>query len=402
MLKRRWWIGWILIALGLIMAAPAASSQENTGGDLLRLLRFAPDTPDTRQWLTYGDQAVWHASWNVPRIDNVADLEALDRDPRAYWMFILPRQTNTPSVLGAEYLLSDDLRGFYGFDLFNVDRFLEAGMPPNEVSVIEFSFDEAQIADALTATGYEAAPLDTGGTLYKILEDYQIDLPGSTGLPRIGTLGRLNRIALLDGQLVITRATDTVTGSLAAQMGDAPSLADDPVYIAAANALADPSLPGDLIGAILVDGDQFVTPESVGFGPAPVGSNDERAALLDQYRADPLPPYDLAVFATRHAPGATTLALLLVLPPDADPTAAAATLANRLQTYVSLVTRQPLAERWTSVSAASLRANNLPVAVALITIDDPPPAPEGERANAAIFDWISMIVRRDLGFLYVE
>ena len=43
-----------------------------------------------------------------------------------------------------------------------------------------------------------------GGTLYSILDDYEISLDL---LPRVGSLGQLNRIALVDKQMIIGRAT---------------------------------------------------------------------------------------------------------------------------------------------------------------------------------------------------
>ncbi|MBI5959639.1 MAG: hypothetical protein HY866_12935 [Chloroflexi bacterium] len=401
MKKNRWWILAALFAL-ILIGVPGVSGQDSSENDLLRLLHFVPDTPETRAWLTFGDLATWHTSWNVPRIDNVEQLEALDRDPYAYWVFIMPTQTMPPDVLGAQYLLSDDIRAIYGFDLFNMDRFLYAGEPPDDISVVEFSFDGTQIANALTTTGYEAVPLETGGTLYQILGDYETDLPGSTGLPRLGMLGRLNRIALLDGQMVIGRATAPVTNSLATQQGTVPSLADDPAYIAAANAMEDWSMLGDLTGAALISGAQFPDAYSVGLDIGPLPLKEVRDTLLAQYQADPLPHFDVALFSTRHAPGATYLGLVLVFPPGTDAEAAAHTLANRLQTYTSLLSGESFAERWVLESDSHAAINGLPVAMVTMRVDDPEPAPPGDRANTAILGWANMLYRRDMAFLFAE
>jgi hypothetical protein len=204
-------IALLLAGLAAWGAAPHTASQAKTVADpVLRPLRFVPDTSNTRGWLAYGDLAAWHTSWDVPRIDNVAELDGLENDPRIYWMFIMPRQTQPPDSLGVQYLMQGDYRPAFGFDLFNLDRFLQAGYPPDAITAAEGSFEAAQIEDALAASGYTAQPLETGGTLYSIREDYEMD-PASD-LPMPGRLGALNRIALLEGgKLLIARATGVVT-----------------------------------------------------------------------------------------------------------------------------------------------------------------------------------------------
>lgn len=397
-MKRRLFFILGVIALFLLPSLPV-SGQDNPPNNLLRLLKFVPDTPNDRQWVTYGDEAAWLQSWAIPRIDNVDQLKALDRDPRAYWMFILPYQTAAPEVMGLNYLLSDNQRSFYGFDFFNVDRYLAAGMPLEDISVVEFGFDSKQIADALTATGYTSESLEGGGTLYSILQDGQSALGQAVSLPRVGMLGELNRIALLNGQMVIARATVLVENSLKAQQGGAPSLADDPAYIAAAQALDDPSLSdtGDLVGAILIQSTMFADPAQL------LNPNMSVTAVLEAMRKQfgdvPLPPFTLVTFATRHKSGATYLILDVVFPAGTDAKAASGILSERLQKYVSLVTKQPLSERWTFDRLANIEVNGLPVALVTMRVDDPPVAAAGEIANTGILGWLKLVQARDLGFL---
>lgn len=404
-MKRRAWflIGVIALLAAGLGPALTVSGQDSASGDLLRLLTFVPDTPASRRWVSFGDEAAWLESWDVPRVDNVAQLDGLDRDPRAYWMFIMPTQTTPPEVLGLNYLLSEDQRSYYGFDLFNVDRYLEAGMVPETISVIEYSFNGQRIADALTATGYEAQTLESGGTLFSILQDNQVALGQNVALPRVGMLGRLNRIVVLDGQIVVGRATALVEDSLQAQQEMLPSLADDPVYAAAVQALdaEDLSDTGALMGVIMTQYDAAADPVALVLGGD--ASDLETATLLtdlrDQFGTEPLPPYSLAVFATRHTPGATSLILEVVFPAGTDASAAADVLANRLQNYTSLATQRPLSERWTFDRAASAEIDGLPVALVVMRIDDPPVAEAGEPANTGVLNWITLISRRDLGFL---
>jgi hypothetical protein len=392
-MQRRLWLSIgiiVLIAAGLAPALTASGQGSAPSDPLLRLLHFVPDTPEARQWVVYGDEAAWLQSWGVPRVDNVDQLDALDRDPHTYWMFIMPYQTVPPQVLGVNTFLGENQRDYYGFDLFNADRFLEAGLPPQTISVIESSAEKQQIANTLIATGYQAQELDGGGTLYSILEDNQMALGQNVALPRVGMTGGLNRIIVLDGQLIVGRATNVVESSLQAQQGAIPSLAEDAVYTAAAQALDDESLSatGDLVGAIMIPQDAIAADiEAL------------RQSLIAQFGPEALPPFDLVTFATRHAPGATYLILDVVFPAGTDAAAAADVLSNRLQNYVSLATGQPFAERWTFDRATSIEIDGLPVALVVMRVDDPPVAAEGEQANSAVFNWITVIERRDLGFL---
>jgi hypothetical protein len=382
-----------LLTLGLVMmlllpALPALGSQQGQDSPLLTLLRFVPDTPNNREMISYGDVAAWDSSWGVPQIDTVDELKALERDPKAYWMIIMGKQTAPPDNLGIQYLMQGDMRPFYGFDFFNVDRFIAAGLPPDNITVAEHHLDPAQIGQALTASGYTAQKLDGGATLYSLFGDYEFPPLSDSTIPQVGKIGALNRIALLDQQLIISRATADVTAALDAQSGTGTSLADDPAYAAAVQALDDPSLSdtGDLVGVMMIGGEQMLQLGTLPEGQAPGGT---------------LPLYTLVAFATRHTPGASYLTLAVVFPAGADVKAAVETLADRLTNYVSLVMRQPLTDRWTFDRSSGVEASGLPVALVTMRVDDPPIAPEGERANTGVLSWADMVYRRDLGFLAV-
>lgn len=393
----------ILFIFLLFVVAPTVA-QDTVDNPLLRMLRFVPDTPENREYVTYGDAAAWYSSWDVPRIDSIAEIDGLERDPRAYWLNILPRQTTPPDALGLQFMMLDEMRGAYGFDLFNVDRYLQAGLPPDLVSVIEYSFPDSQIVDALIASGYSVETLNDEAALYSILDDYQLDVSMEMVKTRVGQLGNLNRIALLEGQMVIAKATANVTNAFAAHEGDIPSLADDPGYIAATSALLDSALGdmGELVGVIWVDGLQLADPLAY----AEFGASQE---VVDQIREElitadsALPPYDLVAFGTRHSPGATHLILAVVFPVDTDAKAAANVLAERMENYTSLVTNQPMTDRWDLEMATGTKVNGLPVALVSMRVDDPAPTPDGqELPNAAVFTWSQMVWSRDTLFLATE
>lgn len=394
-----------LLILILLLSAPlwaaCGGDQDKSEVPLLRLLSFIPDTPEYRQYLTYGDADAWHTSWNIPRIDNLEELDSLDRESRAYWMFIMGNQTTPPNRLGGQYLFSDDYRGCYGFDLFNADRFVDAGMPREGITVVEFSFDQARIAEALIASGYESEALAEGGTLYSINADYEMDFEAPT---HAGKMGDLNRIALLDGQMIMAKATANVTNALLAHSGQLPSLAENPAYVAAARALEDAALKetGELVGVILMEGAQFYAIDALlGSFATPELVEAIRARYAGQ--GPRLPGYTLVAFATRHTEGASYLILAVVFPAGADADEAADVLTERLQSYESLRTLRPLDDYWTFEKATAVEAEGLPVALVVMRADDPPPTPENEsRVNSAVFSWMRLVVYQDLLFLTIE
>jgi hypothetical protein len=395
-------IVFVVLALVCLLVPPwSAFGQDSAESDLLRLLHYVPDVPEVRETLVqYGDLAAWHTSWKVLRINNVQQLDLLPRDKHAYWMFIMPRQTAPPEPLGMQYLFTDDQRAFYGFDVFGVDRFISAGVPPVQITALEHRLDSGDIAAALTASGYEAQAVP-GGTLYSQFEDMEAPAMSGVEVPHVGQFGALNRIALLDASptLLISRRTDDVLASLAAAQGEQPSLADDPFYAAAAQAVLDPSLAdtGELVGVLFMSG-------PVPMDPATLLLDDDGDAIREQFEQmvgdNPLPLYVLTAFATHHTEGASYLTLVVVFPPETDATAAATILADRMQNYVSLATREPLTARWTFDRASGIEVDGLPVALVTMRVDDPPPTPEdAAMPNAGVFSWYEMVVRLDLGFL---
>jgi hypothetical protein len=386
---------WVSIIALLLLGRSAVAQDAPTESPLMDMLHFVPDTPNNRQWLSYGDLATWHKSWNVPRIGSFDELKGLTPDQRAAWLNIAAEQTDIPSVLGPNYLATDDLQGFDGFDVFTVDRFLQAGNPPDGITLVDFSFDRSHIAETLTASGYAAQPLEQGGTLYSILDDYGLDMSMKTVKTRTGQLGDLNRIALLDGRMVIGKATEPVTQALSASQGETPSLADDPSYTAAVKSLNDPALAdtGDLVGVVFVDYAMVDQQQEILTLPPDVVNQ-----IMQGYVAAPLPAYQLAAFATRHGSGATHLILEVVFPEETDAKAAANTLADRMKSYISLQTRQPLTDRWTFELATGTKIGGLPTALVVMKVDDHAPIGQ-DSAPVRVFSWIRMLSARDTLFL---
>jgi hypothetical protein len=341
----------------------------------------------------------WHNSWNIARVNNLEELETLGRQPSAYWKIIMPKQVLPPSSLGIDFLFTEDQRSFYGFDLFNLDRFLSAGDQPDLLTVAQYSFEKAQIENALLASGYQAEKLETEDALYSIMDDYEVDLefPMNTG-----KLGNLNRIFVYDGHMIVAKASTIVTNSLATYTGEIPSLGEDPAHIAAAMALENPELSetGELVGAVLMDGSQF---GDTRYYLSHFVNRQVIQELRESTQEIQLPPFSLVAFATRHTEGASYLVLAVVFPEGTDAGDAAIILADRLQNYTSFFSGETFEEKWTFEKAVGIEANGLPVALVVMRVDDPPHADEDAAVvDSGLFTWNYLVSKGDVLFLVPE
>lgn len=364
---------------------------------LLRLLAFVPNQRDYRQYLTYGDPAAWHESWQVSQPANMEAVERLGAWERGLWLYVAGRQLLYPNALGVNYLLTEDMGDYYGFSLFDVNRFIEAGAPPATITVLESDVDKNDVIDALIQFGYTEDVLVGKQALYSLRDDYAVDVQAKIAT---GRLGELNRIVLLEDEILIGRATEVVETALSAQAGKRAALADDPYFAAAALALNDPLLAdyGELVGAILVGEPPVDDPALLLLGPKTAAFKTQ----LQKYVERPLSPYLVLGFGTQHIPGATYLSLAVVFPKTVDAHAAADLLADRLQNYYSVYSGDSLEKFWSFHQAAGVEANGLPVALVVMRVADPAQPDDGDSSfRPTLFGWSEMVFRRDLLFLFI-
>lgn len=386
----------ILLLLLAVLTACGGDGATAEDSPLLRMLRFVPDEPEYLSYLTFGDAVAWHESWDVPRIDSLEELEELDEISASRWLYVHSRQTVPPDSLAPTRVVAEDQRSYYGLDLFNMDRYLQAGPPPDWITVVEFGFDSDQIAEALRTSGYESEETAGEATLYSLAaaDDYEMIME----LPiQAAQLGNLNRIALLDQRVVIAKATPPVSAALAAQRGESPSLADNPTVRAAVAALQDPALAdlGELVGVILTNDPAYGDVQQALPPDAPAELATPYDAMCSEGAT--LPPYTLVAFATFHEEGASFLTLAVVYPEGTDAESAAAVLADRMPDYVSVRTRRPI-EQWSFETSAAVEAEGLPVALVVMRVDDPQVTEEGDLPTG-VWSWIRMVVARDTLFL---
>ena len=368
-------------ATDVTIAKPVTSSSNA----LLQMLQSVPNRVEYRRYLTYGNPAAWHTVTGISRIAEVGELDLLPEKEKDALLFGMIPQTMPPGTLGSEYVISEPQSDYFGFNLFTLDRWLEAGQPPDQINVAEFSFDASSIADALTAVGYESTPLDDSSTLYSIRDDYEIDLDAPL---RTGMLGELNRIILGDGQMIIGRATEIVEEAHSAILGIQPSLADDPIVRAVAESLGNPMLEGEMVGMIIIDNPVFDPVAALGLDFSQEAIDELRASLGEAS----LPLFLLPAFATNRTQDETFLNLAVVFPQGTDIEGATETLAARLTAYTSLRTKQTLEDQWTFVQATSVEANGFPVVLVTMQAND----------SGNPISWASMIFSRDLAFLWSE
>jgi hypothetical protein len=362
---------------------------------LLRFLQNIPNTKHYRQWVTYGDVSNWFEAWELerPESGDFLDLQKANTDYSPMtWSTILAQQTWVPKSLGVEYSLIDNHLGQLGFNSIVLDRYMEAGYPPEVITVAEFSFDKDQIEDSLDELGYQSEKMDDG-TLYSIRDDYEWDPQAPL---KTLQLPYLNRILLSDGKMVIGSATDIVMDAQDASAGDKRSLAENDDYLAVIHALEDEYLKdlGEMVGIILMSDSAL----NESLNPAFLSTLPSQ----DEDFFDPrLPEFELAAFVTFQKDDTTFLVLLLVFDEKMDAEKSADIVADRLKDYTSIATRQPIDEYLSFEKSTAIDANDLPVAIVVMSTE----AVEFQIAdnnNLRVFTWLEIVIRQDLLFLVTD
>ena len=377
----------ILGIIALVWVPIGAASGQDDGSALLDWLAFIPATPlNAENPVCFGDLDAWHTSWGVPRPRTLQQLDFLNRDWHAAWLFTMPKQLVLPEALGLQYLFQDEQRPFYGFDIFGIDRFVYAGAPPDMVTVLEHHLDPAAIGKALVASGYEAGDVN-GGTLYSILDDYEISFEG---LPRVGSLGQLNRIALVDNQMIIGRATAPVMDALAAAQGETLSLAAMPAWTAGAKALDDRAGRHRRAGRgdPVADDDRGGPADCARPGRGPAHAGPLRAAA----------PYALLAFGTR-TPKARRIwcwRWFSCLGRIQGRRRMSWRAGYKIMSAWRRASHSPSAGRSTAPPPRGI--DGWPVALAAMRVDDPAPAGPDEQPAGVSLSWRTWC-SGDLGFL---
>lgn len=236
----------------------------------------------------------------------------------------------------APYLLSEGHRypEVMGFDFFDIDSALSFGVPPTDGQIFMGDFDADAIDAARTAREFEATEIEgltawcspdgcDAGSKVNVSDRDPADVFG-------GDLGRKQPSVLADSFLFSSADLTTVEAIAGAYNGDQESLAENPVYVAAAEAITQEGL---LRQAILI------SPLMIFPGDVTNMLEGTPAAELE-----PLPVYELLVLADMATEEEQRAVIALVYSDEQNAETAAEVIPSRLETAESLRMRRSFAD----------------------------------------------------------
>lgn len=266
-----------------------------------------------------------------------------------------------------------EYRDAFGFDVFQVDREITAGQPPDSFSRMEGAFDADTITARLQASGYALA--EQGGAPY-----YTIRGDGEFGSsdPRTRlALGRMNRVAADKERIVAAPKTELIAATLDAEAKKTAALDGSATLRALTTALA--------------------TVTSMATFP-PGASNTVEAVLPPQQLTATTRGWGALHVSELQAMGYTdagnfqrTMHVALVYTTPSDAAADAPELVKRLTGYRLVRSQQTLLPTYaTAVTSRTATVGSKGVLIADIAL-----APDPARGRL----WIDMYQSRDTLFL---
>ncbi len=356
---------WIMAVLLLVLIAGGASAQEPVS-PIIALLASVPDTPAAGDMFGYADYQALAANETGTYEDR-------------YTQALINSVTIGPD---RNYFVvqMDEQERLIGVSPFDVAQGARWGAPPGETILFQGAFDAAAIEAAFTARDYTVETQD-GLTLFcgpAGCDEGTAINPGKLepGDPFGGRLGRQQPV-LLAGQgdqmqLISSPPLDVLSEAAAAASGTAPSLAQNPAYLTALNAVMGENL---LLQAY------FLAPERIGNAPD---------------TAERLPAYELVLLSQMDEDGSRAAAATLVYATLADAEAAAEILERRIDDYVSSRTGEPLVgmlkDRGAVVTFSAANDEATGLASAQVTFR----GPDDARLYHLL---VQMVSGRDLGWL---
>ncbi|MFC2105790.1 hypothetical protein ACFLS0_03465 [Candidatus Bipolaricaulota bacterium] len=166
---------------------------------------------------------------------------------------ILGRVVAGPEALTYLFASAGQMADVVGFEwLLDVDRSLEFGEPPGIGILLGGDFDVAKIGATLESRGFTLADIQ-GVPVWHRFDDLSISLAArEVADPFGGYLGAAARIALLSDTIGNARTWPLIEAIISAAQSTQPSLADDPVYRALAEAVS--ASDGLMIQALFFSG----------------------------------------------------------------------------------------------------------------------------------------------------
>ena len=348
--------------------------------DLLRMIGFVPNVQDATggflaflsRWkgtLTFANLGVVKKLYGYDTVHAFSDLDAQNITVADY--------TNaTAGCYLTEFAglrsRQNEYRDAFGYDVFQVDREISAGQPPEHFSRMEGAFDTGAINATLRMGGY--ALTSQNGVSYDTMRgDGELDLSDPRG--RLA-LGRMNRVAVNTQRITAAPTTELIAAVLDAEMKKTAALDGSATLRALATVLGTvtsiatiPPGASDVVEAVL--------------------SPEQLAATTRGW--DPLHPAELnAIGYTDAGNFQRTMHVALVYTNPSDAAADAPELVKRLQGY-RLRSQQTLVPTYaTAVTSRTATVGSKGVLVADVAL-----VPDPTRGRL----WIEMYLNRDLLFL---
>jgi hypothetical protein len=349
--------------------------------DLLRMIGFVPNVQDATggllnflsRWkgtLTFANLAAVKKLYGYETVRAFSDLQTQNITATAYTNATngcyLTEFTGISASPGA-------YRDAFGYDVFQVDREISAGQPPDAFSRMEGAFDAGAVIATLQAGGY--ALTNQGGIpYYTVRGDGELNLSDPRG--RLA-LGRMNRVAVDTERITAAPKTELIAAALDAETKQTAALDGSATLRALATALGTvtsmatlpPGAP-DAVEAVLPPGQLAATTR--GWGA--------------------LHPAELSAIGYTDAGNfQRTLHVARVYTNPSDAAADAAELIKRLTGYRLLRSQQTLLPTYaTAVTSRTATVGSKGVLVADVALTADP-------AHGHL--WIDLYLNRDLLFL---
>jgi hypothetical protein len=313
----------LLVVAALSMGVGLHAQEPPTVSGLRALLRYVPSEAALTGsgWATvrFADYEALFESEGLSLFRALGDVDALiNAVPLGP---ILGRIAAGPEALTYLFAGAGQMADAVGFEwLLDVDRSLEFGDPPGLGLLLGGDFDADRIAAALQSRSFSLAEIE-GIPVWHRFDDSSISLAArNLADPFGGHLGTAARIALFPDALGNARSWPLIEAMIAAGQSRRPSLADDPVYRALAEAVSEAD--GLLIQALFFSGTALRL--SGDAGPTTEAPRDE---------VDVLPPYSGAILADRQEGSDQVHLIALACADEPTALAAAEVLAKRLETF---------------------------------------------------------------------
>lgn len=256
---------------------------------------------------------------------------------------------------------ADEMRQAVGFDAFDIERALTAGVPPHEIVILDAMVDDETVIDAIHQDPEWSADLQEidspAGSYFQWTDDPSAIHPERRSVLR--PLGRGGSLALIDADATrVVRTIDPtdIESVLDVVSGTGASVADIPELAAAIDALDGRNVSQGLIWPrpTLLDFTSLVLGSPTFDSTSP---EDQLETLREQ--ALPVNPY-LGVVLVEVVDGDSVHTEILVIHPDADTAAANVEPISRHVSEAHLTTGESAAEVF---AAAEVQADGAMVRI---------------------------------------